>query len=170
MVQTTRLASIWSKTARRSRLIGSFCENIARLWSRETGETTRIPSSASIKQGALQQPASQRVYHPDHNPTRQSESEPQETLHSPQYSRPVNFPGKSRQLRAIVTYNSMEALSMIQARQVTYWSHQVDTPLYLNGPIGPFKLIASFPLISSRTRREILFPLMNLIWLLELID
>ena len=46
--------SIWSKTARNLRLIGSFCENIARLWIRETGETTCIPSSASINQGMLQ--------------------------------------------------------------------------------------------------------------------
>ena len=104
---TQRFTSIWSKTARRSRLIGSFCKHIARLRSRETGKTTRIPSSALIKQGALKQPAAQYFYHPDHHTTRQRASETQDTLHSPRCSIPVSLSGCLRQAKSIVIYDSL---------------------------------------------------------------
>ena len=105
---TALLANSWrlrihrGKTARISYLIGSFCENIARLSSWETGKITHKPSSASTKQGVSQQPVAQHVYHSDHHPMRQSASDPQGTWHSPRYSIPINFSGRQKQVKLIV--------------------------------------------------------------------
>ena len=171
MVRTTRLAAIWSKTARRSCLIGSFCKNIARLWNWETGKKTRIPSSASIKHGTLQQPAIQCVYHSDHYPTRQSASDPQDTLHLLQYLIPINFIGMSSISRTdhiipflgsardttsppspslVISYQNPPAYAISDCTDQfrfllilrnSNWMYHLLTLIYIGVIIGPFEVI-----------------------------
>ena len=43
----------------------------------------------------------------------------------------MNLSGQARQPKSIVTYDSLEALGAFQAHQATFWSHKVDTLLYL---------------------------------------
>ena len=99
-------------------LISTVAEKRLLMTAYTALQHTRIPSSASIKEGALQQPAAQRVYPPDHHPTRQSAWDPQDTLHSPRCSIPVNFSGYLRIFKITVIYDSLYVLGTLQVHQV----------------------------------------------------
>ena len=140
---TRRIVSIRGYTARRLCLIGSFCKDIARLSSRETGETTRIPSRTSIKQGLSQKRVAQDVYHPELHLTHQSAPDPQDTLQSPRFSIMINFSGHPRQVKLIVIYNSMESAGTLQVNQVPHWSHRTEILLHTGALIVQIKSIIS---------------------------
>ena len=111
------------------------------------GEKTGIPSITLIKQGALQQPSVQHVYHPDHYLMRQTASDPQNLLHSPLCLIPVNFSGCLRHVKIIVIYNSLLVIGTLQVHQVlpldqsdrnpsvygsSYWPILVDCIVFLD--------------------------------------
>ena len=167
---TQILAAIQGKAARILCIIASFCKNIARLSSWEMGKTTRITPSSSIKQGVLQQPIAQFVYHPDHHMTRQSASDPQDTLNSPRYSVPDNFSRRPRQFKLIVIYDSLEALRTIQFHQVlplyqSDWKPSVYVSSYWNILVDYLIFFGQFVSFSTFKRFDWTVGFVSLIFL-----
>ena len=88
-----------------------------------------------------------------------SASDPQNTLHSPKYSIPINFSGQARQLEAIITYNFLEAIGKLQGQKLPHWSHNTATLMYTGVQIDHTRLTFSSPSKYSHWTNNIENPL-----------